>query len=119
MTTETIEAKIDGLQNVMEARFSSHEKEQAGIIAWMERLSASIERMVDFGNTVTALQHRTAAVEGSQSDMTLDIDALDTRLSNIEVNRKADAVRQGAISTGLGAALGALIGAVATKLVGT
>ena len=88
--TDAIEEKIDGLKAVTETRFAHLEKEQAGMVAWMERLSASVDRLVDFGSSLLAVQQRTSNVENMVRDQALDIDGLDHRLSDIESSRKAD-----------------------------
>lgn len=75
--TAALEAKIDGLQ-----------REQNGMAAWLERLSLGIERVADFGATMAVLQTKQAHTDGVLSDLSLDVDGLETRLSSIESNNK-------------------------------
>lgn len=107
--SDLLEAKIDGLATVMNTRFSAHEKEQAGVVAWMERLANGLDRLVEMGSTMTAVQHRVAAVEHVARDHALDLDGLDTRMSDIESNRKAEKLRSSWVGWGLGATGGALV----------
>lgn len=109
MSDPILVAKIDGLASVVDTRFKAHEKEQAGVVAWMERLANGLDRLVEMGSTMTAVQHRIAAVEHTARDQALDIDGLDTRMSDIESNRKADGLRSSLTKWGLGATGGALV----------
>ena len=102
-------AKIDGLASVMDTRFKAHEKEQAGVVAWMERLANGVDRIIEMGSTMTSVQHRISAVEHATQDQALDIDGLDTRMSDIESHRKADSLRSSLTKWGLGATGGALV----------
>lgn len=116
--TEAIKAQLDGLKDHMDTRFAAHERDQAGMVAWMERLSASVDRLVDFGSSLLAIQQRTAAIEGAVSDVKIDIDGLDTRMSDIESNRKADAAKNDITKWGLGATGGAIVAYVVQQLIG-
>lgn len=116
--TDALEAKIDGLAQNMETRFAAHEKEQAGMVAWMERLSSSVDRLVDFGSSLLAIQQRTTNVEGRVSDIQLDIDALDSRMSDIESEKKADGLKTGFMKWGLGITGGAFLTLIVQKIIG-
>lgn len=76
--------KLDAIKDEMDVRFSHVEREQAGMRDWMERLSNSIERLAEVTSNFLALQQRVSSVERSHSDLALDVDGLDTRMSDIE-----------------------------------
>lgn len=116
--TDALEAKIDGLAANMETRFSSHEKEQAGMVSWMERLSSSVDKLVELGGSMVAVQQRMSVIEGSQRDQALDIDGLDNRMSDIESTRKADKLGSEITKWTLGATGGAILAFFMNKLLG-
>lgn len=108
--TDALEEKIVGGFKAVDQRFSAIEREQNGIISWLERLSASVEKLTEFGGALVSLQTRQAHIEARQTDMALDIDNLDGRMSDIESNKKVADWRNGAII--------AILSSIATAIVG-
>ena len=116
--TEALEAKIDAVGSIMEARFSHADMERAGLVSWMERVSGAVDRLVALSSNILLIQQRTQTVEASVADMALDIDGLDTRMSDIESNRKADVKTSKLLISGLSATGGALAIYLFDKLIG-
>lgn len=116
--TEAIEAKIDGLRDTTEARLAGIEREQHGIVSWLERLSASVEKVADFAGALLTVQTKQAHFDAKLTDVILDIDGLDSRMSDIESDRKLSRWRDGAIIAGLSSAATAAIAFASGKVLG-
>ena len=106
--TAALEAKIDGLQ-----------REQNGMAAWLERLSLGIERVADFGATMAVLQTKQAHTDGVLSDLALDVNGHEDRLSSIESNNKIGRWVSNSILALISTVIGASIAYAIPKILGS
>lgn len=115
---DLILAEVKGLASTIEARFDGVERDQNSVKEWMGRLATTLEKQVEVTAKFIGFEVRMSGFEANQSDFKLDLASVkDAQTSNEQEGVKNRLFRTGLLA--LAAAIGgAIVSAVATKIVG-
>lgn len=106
---ELILSKLDGMDQRNDARFNAQQREQDGIVSWLERLTAMLEKTL-------VLEERLSASDKIQAEMKTEQVAIKADLQNIKTAHAVSSWRLGATVSAFTLAAGAGIAAVADKI---